>query len=101
MAHDEAVLASHPDELEPDEPRTPLWMPLLGVVLFLTAAIFWIATRPAGKTADELSKAAAAKVQQEEPPAPAPEQAAPTPTPAPMPGRMPAGRPTGGRPTGG
>jgi hypothetical protein len=28
------------DELDPDEPRTPLWLPLLGLTLFLSALIY-------------------------------------------------------------
>ena len=28
------------DELEPDEPRTPMWLPLLGIGLFVAALIF-------------------------------------------------------------
>ncbi len=31
---------SNDDELAPDEPRTPLWLPLLGLGLFLTALIY-------------------------------------------------------------
>jgi hypothetical protein len=46
------------DELDPDEPRTPLWMPLLGLVFFLSALIYLLVGRPA------------------EAPAPAPEEAA-------------------------
>jgi len=33
------------DELDPDEPRTPAWMPLLGAGLFLLALLFFLATR--------------------------------------------------------
>lgn len=29
-----------PDELDPDEPKTPLWMPILGLSLFLLALVF-------------------------------------------------------------
>jgi hypothetical protein len=28
------------DELDPDEPRTPLWLPLLGLSLFVAALIY-------------------------------------------------------------
>ncbi len=103
MAHEEpaaAVDAHHEpdlDELDPDEPRTPLWMPLLGGALFLVAAIFLVATRPAGKTAEELSKdaaAQAAKAREAAQPAEAAEPAAPAPN-APAPARMPQPRAPG------
>ncbi|HEX4473534.1 MAG TPA: hypothetical protein VH142_00580 [Polyangiaceae bacterium] len=32
--------SSNDDELAPDEPRTPLWLPLLGLGLFLAALIY-------------------------------------------------------------
>ena len=28
------------DELDPDEPKTPLWMPILGLSLFLLGLVF-------------------------------------------------------------
>ena len=34
------------DELDPDEPRTPLWLPLLGLTLFLGALIYMLVARP-------------------------------------------------------
>ncbi len=40
MAHD-----SH-DPNASDEPKTPMWLPALGALLFLVAGIYW-ATRPA------------------------------------------------------
>jgi len=60
-------------------------MPLLGGVLFLGAAIFFVATQPPGKTTDELRRAA--QVAAEE----AAAKAAPPPAPEPTP--MPAGAP--------
>ena len=45
------------------EPRTPLWLPLVGGVLFLAAMMFIVATRPPGRTAEELSKEAEAAAQ--------------------------------------
>jgi hypothetical protein len=38
-----------------DEPATPLWLTLLGIGLFLTAGILFIATRPDGKTTAQLT----------------------------------------------
>jgi hypothetical protein len=32
------------DELDPDEPRTPLWLPLLGLALFLSALVYFLAS---------------------------------------------------------
>lgn len=93
---DEGVVIAHheepeKDELGPDEPRTPGWMPLLGGTLFLAAAIFFVATQPPGKTAEEL-QAAAQKAAEEaaakNAPPPAPEQAA-QPAAAPAPGGQP------------
>lgn len=31
------------DELDPDEPRTPLWLPLAGLFLFAGALIYFLA----------------------------------------------------------
>jgi hypothetical protein len=39
----------------PPEPATPLWLTLLGIGLFLTAGIVFIATREDGKTTAELT----------------------------------------------
>jgi hypothetical protein len=33
------------DELDPDEPRTPLWLPLLGAALFLAVFTVFLVTR--------------------------------------------------------
>jgi hypothetical protein len=46
------------DEEDANEPRTPLWLPLVGGVLFLATLMLVVATRPPGKTAEELSKEA-------------------------------------------
>jgi hypothetical protein len=40
-----------------EEPATPLWLSILGVGLFLTAGILFLATRPEGKTTAELTAA--------------------------------------------
>ena len=33
------------DELDPDEPKTPLWLPLLGLALFVAAFTWLVAGR--------------------------------------------------------
>lgn len=38
-------MSSDSDELDPDEPRTPMWLPLLGSALFLVALMLFLATR--------------------------------------------------------
>jgi hypothetical protein len=86
VAHHEAEV----DELSPGEPRTPGWMPLLGGVLFIGASIWFVATQPPGKTAEELQKAAQAAAVE------AAAKAAPPP--APTPEAMPAPPPGGAQP---
>jgi hypothetical protein len=56
-----------------EEPATPLWLTLLGIGLFLTAGILFIATRPDGKTTAELTAVPSADA--------APSGAAPAPNP--------------------
>ena len=34
--------AANEDELDPDEPRTPLWLPLLGLCLFVAALVYLV-----------------------------------------------------------
>ena len=46
------------DRAGPDEPRTPLWLPLVGISLLLVAMLAFLLTRPAGKTGAELAKEA-------------------------------------------
>jgi hypothetical protein len=50
--HYEGIPADRPG---PDEPRTPLWLPLLGIGLLLTALLAFVLTRPPGKTGAELA----------------------------------------------
>jgi len=87
--HD-GVVVSHPTEepdvLDPEEPRTPGWMPLLGGVLFLCGAIFFVATQPPGKSAEELQRAAQAAAEEAKAKAAPPPAPAPAPAPMPMPG---------------
>jgi hypothetical protein len=54
--HYEGIPADRPG---PDEPRTPLWLPLVGIGLVLCALLAYLVTRPAGKTAAELTSEAA------------------------------------------
>jgi hypothetical protein len=85
------------DEEDASEPRTPLWLPLVGGVLFLVTLMLVVATRPPGKTAEELSKEAESAAQERTGTQAAPQPAAPTPPPtpapaaAPQPGMPPAG----------
>ena len=75
----------HDEDDVSGEPRTPLWLPLVGGVLFLGAMMFIVATRPPGKTAEELSKEAQTRSGTQkaaEAPSPAPAAAAPAPAPA-------------------
>jgi hypothetical protein len=58
------------DRAGPDEPRTPLWLPLVGISLLLFALLAYVITRPVGKSGAELAKEAA-------PEAPAQASAAP------------------------
>ncbi|MEZ4220532.1 MAG: hypothetical protein R3B13_06335 [Polyangiaceae bacterium] len=90
-AHEEHDLAHEVeiDELESDEPRTPVWMPLLGGGLFLVGALTMLSMQPAGKTTLELRTAAVAAAAAAEA-AKAAEEAAKNPPPAPEPA-MPGG----------
>jgi hypothetical protein len=71
--HHEHVFTGEPvDELPPDEPRTPGWLPVLGVVLFTLAAVVLLVSRTnSGATTGEGDGAGEHAV-----------AAAPTPTPA-------------------
>jgi hypothetical protein len=69
------------DEEDANEPRTPLWLPLVGGVLFLAALMLVVATRPPGKTAEELSKEAESAARERAGAQPA-ATAAPSPAPA-------------------
>jgi hypothetical protein len=55
--HDE----SSADELDPDEPRTPLWLPLLGLCLFVSVLVYALVTQkpPAEQPAPVASAPAA------------------------------------------
>lgn len=63
--------ASSDDELDPDEPRTPLWLPLLGLSLFIAALIYLLTGQkpPEPTPSPETSASAAAPAP---PPTPAP-----------------------------
>jgi hypothetical protein len=60
--HDHAFDGEPTNELPADEPRTPGWMPALGMILFVTAAVAFLATRetPAQPDAPAPEKAAVA-----------------------------------------
>ncbi len=85
------------NELLPDEPHTPMWLPLLGGVLALLAILAFLITRPPGKTAKQLSKRSAAAQGSA---APAPASAAPAKGAAPA-KPAPAPRPAAPHPGGG
>ncbi len=51
--HDHGVPAGLP------EPKTPMWLPALGAVLFLTAGLIW-GLRPSEKDAESAAAAASA-----------------------------------------
>lgn len=79
--HDDHAFDGEPtDVLAEDEPRTPGWLPALGAVLFVSAAVAFLATRE-GSTppAPEKAVAAVEAPQPQQRPAPA---AAPAPPPA-------------------
>jgi hypothetical protein len=46
--HDHAFDGEPTDVLPADEPRTPGWLPALGIVLFVSAAVAFLATRDDG-----------------------------------------------------
>lgn len=65
--------ASSDDELDPDEPRTPLWLPLAGLCLFVAALIYFlVGQKPAplaeAPAAPSASAAAPAQPAQAPPP---------------------------------
>jgi len=76
-------------ELVADEPRTPLWLPLVGSLLFLVGIVLFVALQPPGKTAQQLAREAEVAAQKRaaaqkppEPPPAAPQPAAPGGAPA-------------------
>jgi len=53
--------AASDDELDPDEPRTPLWLPLVGLCLFVAGLIYFLAgQKPAPAEAAPAATASAA-----------------------------------------
>lgn len=44
----------------PPEPKTPMWLPALGAVLFLTAALAWTLTSGSGDASQPSGSAGAA-----------------------------------------
>jgi len=50
------------DELDPDEPRTPMWLPLLGLCLFVSVLVYALVTqKPPAEEAAPAASASAAK----------------------------------------
>jgi len=78
--HDHAFDGEPTDVLPADEPRTPGWVPALGVVLFVTAAVAFLVTRD---TSAQTAAPAPDKAAVVEAPAPPQRPAAAAPTPAP------------------
>ncbi len=59
--HAEAHADEHHEQPPPpDEPRTPAWLTVLGVALFVVAGMWFLATRPDARTVEELRAATAA-----------------------------------------
>jgi hypothetical protein len=101
-SHDYVDAAEGPDELPPDEPKTPLWLTGLGAGLFLALGIAWLGARPNEPTLSELSPPASASASASAaeapppPPPPAPSPAllpAPAPAPSAKPATVPANKP--------
>jgi hypothetical protein len=112
QSHEAHQVHANGNGTESDEPSTPPWLTILGIVLFVGAGLAYIVTRPSGATLEQLRNASvtvsasAVASQVAPPPAPAP---APVPTPAASPAgsefqfpivRLPGkgGRGPGGRP---
>jgi hypothetical protein len=57
-SHDHQYEGIPADRPGADEPRTPLWLPLVGLVLVLFGLFAFLLMRPAGKTAAELTNEA-------------------------------------------
>lgn len=93
--HEHIDAAEGPDELAPDEPKTPLWLTALGGALFLGLAIAWLGARPSEPTLSELSPApsASASAAAEVVPPPAPPPQPPPVVPALVPSAAPSAKP--------
>lgn len=73
----------------PPEPETPMWLPAVGAVLFLTAGLAWALSTPPKDPTETMGSPVAVVVSAAAPtPTPTP---APTPTPPPARGRDPHG----------
>jgi hypothetical protein len=84
--HDHAFDGEPTDELPADEPRTPGWIPVLGIVLFVTAAVGFLATRDTTPPADAPApEHAAAEAPAAPPPVQPQQRVAPTMGAAPSP----------------
>jgi hypothetical protein len=80
-SHDDHAFTGKPvDELPPDEPRTPGWLPVLGIALFTLAAVVFLAGRSASAPSTaERNTAAASVAPPAAPPAPSPIAVKPSP----------------------
>jgi hypothetical protein len=54
--------ASSDDELDPDEPRTPLWLPLVGLCLFVAFLIYFLVSQKPAPATERPAPAASASV---------------------------------------
>ncbi|MBK8252077.1 MAG: hypothetical protein IPK82_05350 [Polyangiaceae bacterium] len=83
-AHDDHGFDGEPvKELGPDEPQTPNWLPLVGILVFVAGAVFFVTQREAPvKDAKEPAKAEQIVAKPMEPKPAQPVQARPVPQPA-------------------
>jgi hypothetical protein len=72
----------------PPEPQTPMWLPAVGAVLFLSVGLIWALSTPPKDPTETMGSPAGTVVQQQAPAT----QTAPPPTPPPTPTGQPAKR---------
>jgi hypothetical protein len=100
--HDDHAFTGEPVQvLSPDEPRTPGWIPLLGVAVFTTAAIAFLSSGSAAEAPKEGASPASPNAMADTPRPPPPTGAAqmrPQPRPLPPVGAAPGAAPAGTQP---